>query len=163
MLIFSIQLRPNKSAEPSTNHHYTQTVTNLTYLISSRAIKHIESIRHHYLPEGPDKPPIPPICTCRSKETTGFPCIHLIKQYLDTHRSFEPELFHQQWHLYKLGKAPPIDPLLLVRDPLPVRRRGRPRGAANFVQPSQVSNTQQSTQDIAIDRSTQREPSAFRV
>lgn len=139
--------------------------TKLTYRISSRAIKHVESIRHHYLPEGQDKPLIQPICTCRSKETTGFPCIHLIKQYQDTHRSFEPELFHEQWHLYKLGEAPPINPLLLVCDPLPVRRRGRPRGAANFVQPSQPSNTQQraqqSTQDTMFDRSTQRELSAF--
>ena len=31
--------------------------------------------------EGADKPPIPPICNCNSKETAGFPCIHLIKQY----------------------------------------------------------------------------------
>lgn len=143
--------------------------TKLTYLISSRAIKHVESIRHYYLPEGQGKPLIPPNCTCRSKETTGFPCIHLIKQYQDTHQSFEPELFHQQWHLYKLGEAPPIDPLLLVRDPPPVRRRGRPCGAANFVQPSQALNlqqgtqqsTQQSTHNIIFDRSTQREPSAF--
>ena len=115
--------------------------TNLTYRISSRTIKHVESIRQHYLPEGQEKPLIQPICTCRSEETTGFPCIHLIKQYQDTNRSFEPELFHQKWHLHKLGEAPPVNHLLLVCDPLPVRRRGRPRGATNFVQPPQVSNT----------------------
>lgn len=83
--------------------------------ISMRAIRHIEKVANHYLPKGADgKAPIPFSCLYNSKETTGFPCIHLIKQYQDEHRSLEPELFHQHWHLYDLAEAPPIDPLLLV-------------------------------------------------
>jgi hypothetical protein len=73
-----------------------------------------------------------------------------------------PELFHPHWHLYALGDAPPIDPVLLIQDPLPIRRRGRPAGATNF---SQAPSTQApSTQDDVLtpfDRSTQREPSSY--
>jgi len=75
-----------------------------------------------------------------------------------------PELFHQQWHLYMLGEAPPIDERLLVRNSEPVRQRGRPRGAANFadVEPSQALDIlPSSSQAEAFDRSVNREPSAF--
>ena len=141
----------------------------LVFQISSRAMRHVDKIIKQYLPQGADeKPPIPSYCNCRSKETAGFPCIHLIIQYIDENKSFEPSHFHQQWHLWPPGKAPNINPLLLVQDPLLVRRRGRPRGAANFVRPSQASSqqsTQQSTresrQNITFNQSTQREPSAF--
>ncbi|KAJ5316909.1 hypothetical protein N7508_001417 [Penicillium antarcticum] len=47
-------------------------------------------------------------------------------------KSFKPELFHQHWYLYSVS-TPPIDPLLLLQDPLQVRRRGRPQGARNFI------------------------------
>ena len=150
--------------------------------ISSKAIQKVEAVADQYLPKGVGKPPIPPDCLCNSKDTTGFPCIHIIKRYQDEQRGLEPELFHQHWYLYDLAEAPPIDPLLLVQDPLLIRRRGRPRGAANFVRPSQASSTQrsiqstqqsiqstqqsiqstqQSTQSTAFDHSTHRELSAF--
>ncbi|KAJ5117643.1 hypothetical protein N7448_011275 [Penicillium atrosanguineum] len=55
-----------------------------------------------------------------------------------------------------------------MQDPLLVRRRGRPRGAANFVRPSQASSqqstqqsTQESRQNITFNQSTQRELSVF--
>lgn len=64
--------------------------------ISNRAIQHIKAVANRHLPEGVDgKAPIPLICLCNSSNTTGFPYIHLIKQYQDEHRSFEPDLFHQ--------------------------------------------------------------------
>lgn len=70
----------------------------LVYQISSRAIQHVEDIRKQYL-EGENRPPISLICNCRSRETTGYPCIHLIVEHLDENKSFEPSYFHQQWHL----------------------------------------------------------------
>jgi hypothetical protein len=110
--------------------------TLITGRISEKAIQHIQAVANQYLLERVGKSPIPLECQCNSKDTTGFLCIHIIKEYQDTHRRHEPDLFHPQWHLYDLTEAPPIDPQLLVQNPLPVRRRGRPRGAANFVQPS---------------------------
>lgn len=159
--------------------------------ISHKAIHYVKVIEKLYLPPGDKKPPIPPICDCNSKDTTGYPCIHVIKRHLDENRQLSPSLFHQQWHLYKLGEAPPIDPRLLIQDPLPVRRRGRPRGARNNIRPvTQVPATQSnatmtqvpsthilSSQSIVpstqitdddepltpFERSTQREPSGHEI
>ncbi|CRL17567.1 unnamed protein product [Penicillium camemberti] len=128
----------------------------------------MKDLRAHYLLEGDDKPPIPPLYTCNSKHTSGYPCIHIIKEYEDEHKYLEPELFHQHWHLHRIS-APPINPILLLQEPLQVRRRGRPRGARNFISQSTTQQAiQESTQDILSspdpltqDRSTRREPSAF--
>ncbi|KAJ5582986.1 hypothetical protein N7535_001606 [Penicillium sp. DV-2018c] len=49
--------------------------------ISSKAIKLTEEIYSGYLPGADGKPQIPLECTCNSKETAGFPCIHTLKQY----------------------------------------------------------------------------------
>lgn len=131
----------------------------LSKRISVRAIVYVEELIKRYLPKGAEgKPPIPPICNCRSVETAGYPCIHLIIQHQRENISFELSDFHHQWHLYELGAAPAIDPLLLVQDPLPIRGRGRPRGAGNLFRPTPASS---SRQDISFNRSTQREPSAF--
>jgi hypothetical protein len=104
--------------------------------ISSKAIQHTQAVFATYLPEGEDKPQIPHVYNCNSKETSGFPCIHMLKQYDDAedtqNRMLKPKLFHQHWHLYSIDAAPPINLLLLLQDPLRVRRRGRPRGARNF-------------------------------
>ncbi|KAJ5855723.1 uncharacterized protein N7529_009667 [Penicillium soppii] len=147
--------------------------------VSFKPMRHTTDVYTRYLPEGLDKPPIPPSCNCSSKETAGFPCIHLIKQYLHEGKGLEPELFHPHWHLRGINTEP-IDPRLLVQDPLPVRRRGRPRGAHNFNQlastppaSTPVVTTQQSTQQrtqvilsspdplTQHDRSVHRDPSSF--
>lgn len=99
--------------------------------------------------------------------TTGFPCIHIIQEAIQADRGLVPQQFHPHWHLYAIEDAPPIDRILLVQDPLPVRRRGRPAGAMNF---SQATSTQATSSQILsipepplsqFDRSTQREPSAY--
>lgn len=146
--------------------------------VSTRAIKHTHALRTIYLPPAEDKPTIPPVCTCNSKETAGFPCIHLIKQYLDEGKGLEPDLFHPHWHLRGVNTEP-IDRRLLVQDPHPVRRRGRPRGARNFISQqgntgvstpvTRPASTQQSTQFIQSSpdpltqykRSVHRDPSSF--
>ncbi|KAJ5504744.1 hypothetical protein N7463_007618 [Penicillium fimorum] len=107
--------------------------TDLTFIyqllgkrISRKAISYVQAIEKIYLPPSDGKPPIPPICDCNSKETAGYPCIHIIKKHLDEKRQLSPSLFHQQWHLYAL-----------------IRRRGRPRGARNNIRPpAQVPATQ---------------------
>jgi hypothetical protein len=168
--------------------------TNLAFIyqllgmrISRKAIGYVEAVEKLYLPPGEGKPLIPPICDCNSKETAGYPCIHIIKRHLDENNQLSLSLFHQQWHLYALGEAPPIDPRLLIQDPLPVRRRGRPRGARNNLRPAtqtsdatitQASSTQiPSSQSIVpstqfaddnepltpFERSTQREPSGHEI
>lgn len=103
--------------------------------ISMKAIRHTMNFQDRYLPESEDRPAIPPTCNCNSKETAGFPYIHLLKQYRDENRPLKPLLFYQQWHLWSV-EAPPINSLLLLQDPLQVRRRGRPQGARNFISQS---------------------------
>jgi hypothetical protein len=108
--------------------------------ISAKVMEHTKDVYKHYLPASDEKPPIPPLCRCNSLNTAGFPCIHLIIQYEEEAKSFKLELFHQHWHLYSVT-APPINPLLLLQDPLQVRRRGRPRGARNFIGESTQAST----------------------
>ena len=74
--------------------------------ISIRAIKLTKAVYARYLPLGDDKPLVPPICTCNSKETAGFLCIHIIQQYNTEQRSLEPALYHQHQHLDSVD-APP--------------------------------------------------------
>ena len=62
--------------------------------VSLKAIELTKDVYNRYLPKAEDKPPVPPICRCNSKNTAGFPCIHLIMQYEEEEKSFEPELFH---------------------------------------------------------------------
>ncbi|KAJ6126055.1 hypothetical protein N7471_010548 [Penicillium samsonianum] len=124
--------------------------------ISVRAIEYTKETYTRFLPIGDDKPEIPLLCDCNSKQTSGFPCIHIIKEHNDKDNGrIGPDLFHQQWHLYSVD-APPIDPLLLIQDPLRVRRRGRPRGARNLPS-STAATTEPSTQDTSIHR----EPSSW--
>lgn len=51
--------------------------------ISQRAISYTRSIHDQYLPLAEKKPQIPLICDCNSKETSGYPYIHIIKQHID--------------------------------------------------------------------------------
>ncbi|KAJ5111190.1 hypothetical protein N7532_001725 [Penicillium argentinense] len=149
--------------------------------ISEKAIYYTRQIHNQYLPPAEKKPRIPALCDCKSKDTAGYPCIHIIKKHLDENRQLSPSLYHQQWHLYQLGDAPPINPLLLIQDPRPIHRRGRPRGARNNIRPQepatqpdpvgiqvpsaqiQVPSTQIPDDEplTPFERSTQREPSVF--
>jgi hypothetical protein len=155
----------------------------LIHRVSLKAISYVIGTYDTYLPPAEGKPTIPPGCYCNSKNTAGYPCIHLIMKHLDDENPFSLAEFHPQWHLYKLSDALPVSPHLLVQDPHRVRRRGRPAGRRNNVrsQPSQlgviqVPATQQSALSAAqstaqrssstdpltpLERSTQREPSAF--
>ena len=130
--------------------------------VSFKAIQLTKNLYSRYLLEGEDKLPISPIYDCDSKETSGFLYIYLIQQYKKNEKSLEPYLYYQHQHLYNIT-APPIDLLLLLRDPLYIRQRGRPRGARNFI--SQEGPSQQSIQSsldpLTKDRSTQRDPSGF--
>lgn len=133
----------------------------LSRRVSVRAITLTREVYDRYLPEGAEgKQPIPPNCDCNSKNTSGIPCIHIQRRYGDDHKQLEPDLFHQHWHLYGVDDAPPIDPTLLIQDPLRARRRGRPRGARNL--PS-TQNTQSSPDPLTQDSSIHRDPSSWEV
>ncbi|KAJ5814464.1 uncharacterized protein N7503_001214 [Penicillium pulvis] len=110
----------------------------MTY-ISKKAIENVTKELEKYLPEAADKPVISAIYVCNSKDTAGTPYIHIIKQHLDESRGLKLNLFHQQWHLHKLSEAPLIAPELYILDPLPVRGKGRPRGAKNLIHLSKSS------------------------
>ncbi|OGE47089.1 hypothetical protein PENARI_c066G04429 [Penicillium arizonense] len=146
----------NEKIRSSTDSRWKHLFRLVVGRVSAKAMGYTKDVYNRFLPEADNKPLIPLLCRCNSKNTAGFPCIHLIRQYEEEKKSFEPELFHQHWHLYSVS-APPINPLLLLQDPLQVRRRGRPQGARNFIGGGE--STQASTQDA----STQRDPSGFEL
>jgi hypothetical protein len=124
--------------------------------VSQFALEKVESIRKQFLPIGaPTAKPIPYHCTGNTTRTTGVPCIHIIKEYIDQNRSLPLDQFHQQWHLYPANEVAPLRIQDLVLEPLVVRRRGRPAGSLN--NPVLPASLETSSQDL----STQRDPSAF--
>lgn len=105
-------------------------VHNVARKISLKIIYRIQKLVKDYLPPGgEDKREIPPECRCISAQTTGYPCIHIIKDHWEAKRSLTLAHFHHHWHLFT-AEAPPIDARLLAREPrtLP-RSRGRPAGS----------------------------------
>ncbi|KAJ5082771.1 hypothetical protein N7532_011814 [Penicillium argentinense] len=153
--------------------------------VSLAAIDYVEATYDIFLPGAEGKPLIPPDCHCNSRITSGYPCIHVIAKHTEEKQPFSLDDFQPQWHLYRIGNAPPVDPILLIQNPHVIRRRGRPAGCRNNLQSRPIqSSTQESvsTQDIQMpatqielgsfpdpltdplkpfERSTQRELSAF--
>jgi hypothetical protein len=55
----------------------------------------------------------------------SLPCAHLVQKRLQADDRLQPTDFHHQWYLDRLATLPPIDPYLLLRDPVKVRAKGR--------------------------------------
>jgi hypothetical protein len=51
----------------------------------------------------------------------GVPCAHMVYEKIEAVECFKVGDFHPQWHLGQEKDYPPIDPALLLRDPLVVR------------------------------------------
>ncbi|EED16653.1 conserved hypothetical protein [Talaromyces stipitatus ATCC 10500] len=102
---------------------------------------------------GPTKKPFNPECSGITKRTTGIPCIHIIKHYIDSEEPLQLYHFYQHWRLYSSKELPPIDPHTIVLNLAVVQGRGRPRGSINHLIASQAISIQ--------DSSTRRELSAF--
>jgi hypothetical protein len=120
---------------------------------SQHALRKVFNIHDRYLPPGPGKEEIPPLCSRNTKRTMGIPCIHIIKECVDMQRPLSLGQFHEQWYLYRHEDLPPVNPRMIVLEPHVVESgRGRPAGATN------IPTSQQTGRQ---DTSTRREPSAF--
>lgn len=106
-------------------------------------------IKNHYL--GPGGAPFSPECSGQTMQNTGMPCIHTVKNCMDSNEPLQLHHFHPHWQLN--GDIPhEINPRLLLLNPAVVRSRGRPRGATNNPTVSQIQTNE-------TPESTQREPS----
>ncbi|OJD27461.1 hypothetical protein ACJ73_01151 [Blastomyces percursus] len=115
--------------------------------ISPYAIKLVADIRDQFLPVGgPNTSPIPGVCTGKTTTTLGVPCIHVIRDFIAQGTPLECTQFHSQCHLAPISLNP-IDPRLLLLNPLIIRTRGRPAGATNRISTAELS--------------TRRDPSGF--
>jgi hypothetical protein len=57
----------------------------------------------------------------------GIPCIHKIKERLDSGPSLLLEDFHEHWRLERSVDRTPLDPRLFVKEPREVMTKGRKR------------------------------------
>jgi MULE transposase domain len=64
-----------------------------------------------------------PPCTGNFSRTWGVPCAHTVYSRLEAIERLEIDDFHPQWHLRKTTDFTPINPALLLRDPVIVRDR----------------------------------------
>src|SRR3954464_3351617 len=69
-----------------------------------------------------------PTCTRTFTTTLGLPCAHIVQDRLLQKSSLRPEDFHPQWYLDNPAERPPINPILLLRDPVKVRAHGKDNG-----------------------------------
>jgi len=67
-------------------------------------------------------------CTKAFTTTLGLPCAHLVQEKLRANELLQLDNFHPQWYLDNPAVRPPIDPLLLIRDPVKIRARGKDNG-----------------------------------
>ena len=68
------------------------------------------------------------MCTGVFTATIGLPCAHVVRDRLKINSSLHPDDFHTQWRLDRRADLPPIDPALLLRDPVKLRARGKDNG-----------------------------------
>jgi hypothetical protein len=76
----------------------------------------------------------------------GIPCIHKIKERLDSGPSLLLEDFHEHWRFERSVDRTPLDPRLFVKGPQEVMTKGRKR-----------------KRQQRVGNSTLREPSRFEV
>ncbi|KAN0085128.1 hypothetical protein V8E54_001595 [Elaphomyces granulatus] len=84
---------------------------------SQHALRKVFNIHDRYLPPGPGKEEIPPLCSRSTKRTMGIPCIHIIKECVDMQRPLSLSQFHEQWYLYRHEYLPPVNPRMIVLEP----------------------------------------------
>jgi hypothetical protein len=68
---------------------------------------------------------LPSICSHTIKRTHGLPCRHLYLEKKAQGLSFTVNDFHNHWRIDRLQDLPPIDPILLIKDPIRVRSRAQ--------------------------------------
>ena len=124
--------------------------------VSTFALSKAFAIYSRYLPIGQGKDPIKP-CTGVTKRTQGIPCIHDIKRLYDSGQSLQMTDFHVHWHICPQNNDP-IDPRLLVREPVVVRSRGRPVASSSTRrEPSSFERTEQAiNRQIRAQRGSRR-------
>jgi hypothetical protein len=71
-----------------------------------------------------------PRCTKTFYRIWGVPCAHMLYEKIETVEYLKVSDFHPQWHLKQEKDYPPINPTLLLRDPLIVRD-SKSRGKAS--------------------------------
>lgn len=59
-----------------------------------------------------------PACTKVFSTTMGLPCAHTVQERLRANSTLRIDDFDPQWYLHNPAEQPPIDPMLLLRDPI---------------------------------------------
>src|ERR1700742_1819290 len=70
---------------------------------------------------GHGKPPS--TCSHKIKTIHGLPCRHLYLEKKAQGLSLSPNDFHDHWRIDRLRDLPPIDPVLLIKDPIQIQSR----------------------------------------
>jgi hypothetical protein len=93
-------------------------------------------------------------CTNTFSYTWGLPCAHLYAERTSKGDSLRVDDFHIQWRLDRLRQLPPIDPLLLIKDPIRVRSRLTTNAEENRREPSLVEHIRNSLKALVNETPT---------
>jgi hypothetical protein len=86
-----------------------------------------------------------PACTKAFTTTMGLPCAHIVQDRMRANGALQIADFHPQWYLDDPAERPPIDPILLLRDPVKVRAYGKDDGKKGRRELLQVEHTRRAT------------------
>ena len=75
----------------------------------------------------------------------GLPCAHIVQDRMRANSTLQIADFHPQWYLDNPAERPPINPILLLRDPVKVRAYGKDDGKKGRRELLQVEHTRRAT------------------
>jgi hypothetical protein len=113
---------------PERQHTSNYMYGELIYQVSAYAINQL--IDHLAFFKEKHSSALPP-CTGRFTRIWGIPCAHKYYETKENGERLKPADFHKQWSIRRRD-LPPLDPLLLVRDPLKIRDRPGKRQLSFF-------------------------------
>lgn len=124
--------------------HRKDVLTPLHHYIGHRAIDRVLDHCGHFNLLANNEVQLP-VCTGTFTTTLGLPCAHTVQERLLQKSALQPEDFHPQWHLDYPAERPPVDPILLLRDPVKVRARGKDNGRKGRRELIQVEHARKAT------------------
>jgi hypothetical protein len=98
-----------------------------------------------------------PRCKGTFSRIWGVPCAHTVYARIEAVERLKVDDFHPQWHLRRSEDFPPIDPMLLLRDPVVVRDK-QTKGAKTNKTGRIWSTFEVVDRDIAIITDLRRPP-----
>ena len=101
-----------------------------------------------------------PPCTRVFSSTMGLPCAHTVQDRLRNVTPLQINDFHPQWFLDNSAECPPVDPILLLRDPVKIRTRGKDDGKKGKRELIRVEQARNMT-TVVVHKEARSQPSRY--